>query len=284
MARANRLTNPNRIIDAASGTSKRDLYAYYETVMERMFPHLENRPVSIVRCPEGIAGECFFQRHVLHDAIPGLKKITVEGQAYLCTAKPEGVLELVQFGAVEFHPWRCSLPKLSKADRIVFDLDPAPDVTFDRVVDAAFLLREKLQALGLAPFAKTTGGKGVHLVCPIKPEFGWSVVKPFSKTVAASLAAENPDRFTTAIAKSKRTGKIFIDYLRNDHHATAIAPYSVRAKPGLPMACPVRWSALRSVHHADQYNIKSIAARLRAADPWNGFFSSAVSLKPLLKS
>ncbi len=284
MARADRLTHPNRIIDAATNTTKSGLYAYYEAVMERMFPHLKNRPVSIVRCPEGIAGECFFQRHVLRHAIPGLRKITIEGQAYLCIAKPEGVLGLVQFGAVEFHPWGCSLPNLVKADRIVFDLDPAPDVAFDQVAEAALLLRERLRAFGLAAFAKTTGGKGVHIVCPIKPEFGWNVVKSFSKTAAAALAADHPDRFTTAITKSKRTGKIFIDYLRNDHHATAIAPYSLRAKPGLPMACPVRWSALRNVHHADQFTIKSVAARLRAADPWNGFFSSAVSLKALLKS
>ena len=237
------LSNPDRVLYPELGITKRALAEYYADIAEWITPHLAKRPLTLVRCPEGRGKGCFFQKH-LGDAIPDvLRSIPImekEGRVYYCVADNlDGVIALVQMGALEIHVWGSREDNLEQPDMMVFDLDPAPEVEWPGVITAALLMRERLSELGLASFVKTTGGKGLHIVAPLTPEADWDTVKAFSRAVAESVVRETPTEYIATMSKEKRKGKIFIDYLRNGRGATSIAAYSTRSRKGAPISTPV---------------------------------------------
>ncbi|MBW3560073.1 MAG: DNA ligase D, partial [Proteobacteria bacterium] len=226
--------------------TKADLARYLEVMGERMLPHYRGRPVSVIRTPDGIAGERFFQRHAMAGQSPlvGLMDVK-ERKPYIAADTVEAFLALGQVGATEFHPWNCEPFEVERPGRFVFDLDPDEGLDFDDVIDAARELRDRLTELGLVPFCKTTGGKGLHIVTPLAPEqhpIDWPTAKAFTRAVCAQLAADHPDRFTLNMSKKVRTGRIFLDYLRNDRMSTAVGPYSPRARDGATVSMPISWS------------------------------------------
>lgn len=191
----------------------------------------------------------------------------------------EGLVALVQFGVIEIHPWGSRQPRLEKPDLVVFDLDPGEGVSFDRLKEAAGHVRARLKQLGLVPFLKATGGKGLHVVAPVEPDTGWESVKAFCAEFAEEIAREEPDAYIATASKAKREGRVFIDYLRNGRGATAICPYSTRARPGAPVAVPLRWSELPKLAAPDAITIETMVARLRRKDPWEGWEDARRSLR-----
>lgn len=283
------ITHPSRILFPGVAWTKLDLAHYYESVAAWILPHLKGRPLTLVRCPQGGGAHCFFQKHVnetIPDEIGRIEVPEDEGKAiYMLAESLPALIGLVQMGVLELHTWGSHQGKLDMADRIIFDLDPAPDLPWARVVEAAQIIRALLQEIGLRSFVKTTGGKGLHIALPIKPERPWATVKAFSKAIAEHLAATFPDRFTSKITKAKRNDKIFIDYLRNGSGATAVAAFSTRARPNAPVSTPLAWEELEQDVRADSFNLGNIAARLSAlkADPWQDYFTlkQALSAKML---
>ena len=268
------LTHPDRVVYPDRGTTKGDVANYYVSVMAWLLPEIINRPLSIIRCTQGTDKACFFQRHHtaglrLVDAVP-IVEDSGETANYLVVRNAESLMELVQFNAIEFHPWGSTAERPGRADRIVFDLDPGPGVPWPAMVAAASQIRELLQGVSLESFVRTSGGKGLHVVVPLNPGCDWSMVKPFARALATSLAAQQPSRYVAVATKSLRKGRIFIDYLRNDHSATSIASYSLRARVGAPVAAPLSWDELVKLKRADAFDIESMPARLARlrADPW----------------
>lgn len=270
------ITHPDRVVYPDDGITKQDVADYYASVMAWFLPGVEGRPTSVIRCPEGTAQACFFQKHM----IPGLKhvgsaKLKEESGAqatYIYPRDASSVIELVQFGVLEFHPWGSTIQQPDKADRVVFDLDPGADVAWDRVVAAARLVHRLLSQLGLESFLRTTGGKGLHVVVPLHPGCPWPQVKGFAQAFADTLAQAHPLEFIATASKARRNGLIYVDYLRNSRGATSVASYSLRARPGAPVAIPLRWSelgTLKSGHDFDIHSAPKRLARLRA-DPWVG--------------
>ncbi|UJR78776.1 non-homologous end-joining DNA ligase [Sandaracinus amylolyticus] len=264
------ISNGGRVVDPASGATKIEVARYYAEVAPLLLAHATDRPLAIVRCPEGAQGQCFYQKH----ALPGMSaNIHVAqapwGEEVLSVRTPSGVVELAQFGAIELHGWGARVDAIEKPDWIVMDLDPAEDVGFAKVVEGALTLRERLSSIGLESFVKTTGGKGLHVVLPLVRRHGWDVVKDFSHALALDISHRAPDRYLAEMSKSKRKGRIFVDYLRNGRGNTAILPYSARARDGLPVAMPLAWSEIEKVT-PDQFDVRSapkwIAKRRR--DPW----------------
>jgi bifunctional non-homologous end joining protein LigD len=279
------ISHPGRPIWAEEKLSKLDLARYCESVAEWLLPQLLDRPLALLRCPDGSAAECFFQKHMAQERPAGVESFewahsSARDQTYLYVRNLQGVIGLIQRGVIEFHTWGSSLPRADRPDRITMDLDPAPDVAWPRVVEAAQLTRALLQELGLASFLKTTGGKGLHLVVPLKRRHGWDEVKDFAHGVAAHLARLAPDRFTANMAKSKRTGRIFIDYLRNGEGATAVAAYSPRARPGAPVSTPIAWEELTPGLRPADFNLNTIPQRLASLqrDPWADYGKVQYSL------
>jgi bifunctional non-homologous end joining protein LigD len=281
-----KLTHPDRLIWPESGSdggiTKTDLARYVERVGPWLLPHLSKRPLSLLRCPEGSAAECFFQKHLGRTRPVGVHSFQWEESStgkrdYVYVDSVEAVIALVQRGIVEFHTWGASLPEPDCPDRLTIDLDPAPDLPWQRVVEGAQLARTLLEELGLVCFLKTTGGKGLHLVVPLLKHHTWSEAKEFSKAVATHLAKVLPDRFTANMAKSRRVGRTFVDYLRNDEGATAVAAYSPRARPGAPVSLPLRWDELTTDMNPAQWNLKTVPARLETmeGDPWQGYGEAA---------
>jgi bifunctional non-homologous end joining protein LigD len=269
-----RLTHPDRVVYADQGLTKGDLAAYYALVAERMLPHVADRPLSIVRCPAGQSGDCFFQKHPPVGMSDAVKRIQIREKSgldtYLTIDDVDGLITLIQFGALEIHTWGSRVEHLERPDRLVFDLDPAPDVAWKRVVEGALLVRGLLQQLKLKSFVKTTGGKGLHVVVPIEPEAEWDDAKRFCRNLAETIAAARPDEFLANMSKAKRQGKIFVDYLRNERGATAVAPYSARARIGAPVALPVSWKELTSLKAGNLFQVRNMAERLKSVrrDPW----------------
>ncbi|MDD5248229.1 MAG: DNA ligase D [Rhodocyclaceae bacterium] len=277
-----RISHPERLVWPDGGITKSDLAHYYESVGPWLLPHLRRRPLSLLRCPDGSAAECFFQKHLDRQRPVGVlefawDKISGGKRDYMYVDSIAAVVGLVQYGAVEFHTWGARLPDPARPDRITLDLDPAPDVPWPRIVEGAQLARTALAALGLACFVKTTGGKGLHLVAPLERRHGWDEVKAFAKAIAEHLARVLPDRFTANMAKSKRAGRIFIDYLRNEEGATAVAAYSTRARPGAPVSTPLRWEELTPALNPADWTLLTIPARVDAMreDPWLGYDEQA---------
>ena len=273
------LSNPNRVFYPEIGVTKRALAEYYTEIADWIMPHLAGRPLTLVRCPEGWEKECFFQKHLGDVASEALRSIAImekDGLQYYSVAENiDGVIELVQIGALEIHVWGSREDKLEQPDMMIFDLDPAPEAAWASMVKAARLMRERLSDLGLAGFVKTTGGKGLHIAAPLTPKAGWETVKSFSRAVAESIVREAPGEYIATMSKEKRKGKIFIDYLRNARGATSIAAYSTRRKQGAPISTPVAWDELTVDLKPDSYNIHNIRSRLAdlKADPWAGYFS-----------
>ena len=285
------LTNPDKVLYPEAGITKSDIAEYYRAIGDRMLPHLEGRPLTLVRCPNGYAAKCFYQKHVKDGTPEILTRVKVpEGDGtgiYMSADSVEAIVALLQMGVLEIHPWGSRVPKLGCPDRIVFDFDPDEGLGWKEVVDAAKTMRDALEQLGLASFLKTTGGKGLHVVVPIAPKLPWPTVKAFTKAVAESFAATWPDRFTAKLAKASRGNRIFIDYLRNAEGATAIAPYSVRAKKNAPVSMPIDWRELRTDVRFDHFNLRNAPARLtkQKVDPWKDFLATRQSLtKAMLKS
>jgi bifunctional non-homologous end joining protein LigD len=271
------ITHPDRVIFADLGVTKQDVADYYEAVMDAFLPGVAGRPVSVLRCPEGIAGDCFFQKHMMqglhHVRGAKLKEQRGASAIYLCPDDADAVMELVQFGVIEFHPWGALASDPDHADVMVFDLDPAPDVAWSRVVAAARLVRKLLGQVGLESFLRVTGGKGLHVVVPLRPAAPWASVKGFAHAFADALARAWPDEFIAVASKGRRGGLIFVDYLRNARGSTSIASYSLRARKGAPVAVPVRWEELGKLSGGAAFDIRTAVQRLRRQrkDPWEGF-------------
>lgn len=272
------ISHAARILFPGAGWTKLDLARYYESIADRMLPHLCNRPLSLVRCPKGGDEECFFQKHVNETISSDIERIEVpeeHGNAtYMMANSLSAIISLVQIGVLEFHTWGASQSHLDKPDRMIFDLDPAPELPWMQVVEAAQLIRALLDDIGLKSFVKTTGGKGLHVAVPLKPERSWNEVKLFSRAIAKHLEKTIPDRFTSSLSKSKRVDKLFVDYLRNTEGATAVAAYSTRARPNAPISTPIRWDELGADMHSNRFNLGNIQRRLGQLkeDPWSEYF------------
>ncbi len=286
------ISSPDKVLwpgsDGRPPITKADLARYYEAAAERLLAHVADRPVSIIRAPDGIEGETFFQRHAMAGSNPRLKLIDVKARTpYVAVVDVGGLAAVAQSGGLELHPWGCKPGDPETPDQVTFDLDPDEGLDFDDVIAAALVVRAKLEALGLKPFVKTTGGKGLHLVVPIRADgrsrVTWDQNKAFAKAVSEAIKAEAPDRFTTTLAKKARGGKIFIDYLRNGRMATAVAPWSPRARPGAGIAFPLSWEQVAPGLNPADYNLWVWPELLQRPDAWSGFRDSAVSLRPALR-
>ena len=280
-----RLTHPDRVLFEHPKITKGALAAFYGDIADAILPGLIGRPLMLLRCPDGARGACFFQKHLSRgfpQAVHEVKDIK-DRQRWICIDGLDGLLGLVQMDAIEYHTWGATALDLDHADRIVFDLDPAPNVSWKDVKRAALELRERLERVELASFVRTSGGKGLHVVVPLRPSVDWTSARSFARALAQTLASEQPQRYIAAATKARRSGRVYIDHLRNGRGATAIASYSLRNRPGAPMAVPLRWKELSRVSGPQQFNYAGIRRRLArlSADPWEGFRALRQSLPKL---
>jgi bifunctional non-homologous end joining protein LigD len=272
-----RLTNPDRVLYPNDGITKRELAEFYATIADHVLPHVVDRPLTLVRCPEGHEKECFYQKHTSQGMPDVIRNVPIEEdgklEQYMAIDDLEGLLALVQFGALELHVSGARTGDLDRPDRLVFDLDPDPALAWVRVEEAAISVRERLAELGLESWVKTTGGKGLHVVCPIAPTLDFDVAKAFCKAIADDMVAREPRRYVATVSKARRAGKIFIDYLRNSSGATAVAAFSTRARSGAPVSTPIAWDELASGIRSEHFTIRNLPQRLSAlrGDPWHGF-------------
>ncbi|MBJ2251485.1 DNA ligase D [Pseudomonas sp. MF6784] len=272
-----RITHPERIIDPTSGTQKAQLARFYEDISEWLLPHLRHRPVALLRAPEGVDGEQFFQKHSERLAIPLITQLDQAldpGHARLMEIHNlAALIGAVQMGAIELHTWGATVDKIDTPDLFVLDLDPDPALPWKSMLEAAQLVLSVLDELGLTAYIKTSGGKGLHLIVPLARRDGWDTVKAFAKAIALFMTQQLPERFTATSGPKNRIGKIFIDYLRNGRGASTVAAYSVRARPGLPVSVPISRDELDSLRSAQQWNVTNLQARLNSlkADPWAGY-------------
>lgn len=267
------LTHPDRVLWPGEGLTKRDLAEYWQAMAGLALPHIAGRALALVRCPDGIDGEQFFQKK----ASPGFPKqiadLKLKKERVLAVEDEEGLRALAQMSAIEIHPWGSTLDDIEHPDRLIFDFDPDTGIGFDRVVEAALMLRQALDRAKLKSFPKTTGGKGLHVVVPIRPSLGWDEAKEFCHDVARWMVAQDPQRFTAEMSKAKRRGRIFVDYLRNGRGSTAVAPFSPRARPGATIAMPLSWKDVKPGLDPKRYTLSQgskLKAKAKAA--WRGFF------------
>ena len=272
-----RLSHPGRVYFPDIGVTKSELARYYETMRERALPLLARRPLSLLRCPNGCDEKCFYQKHVGDELSERVGRVVVaRGEApYTFVKDLASLIELIQIAVIEFHVWGARVDAIDKPDLLVFDLDPDPAVKWRRVAESALRLRRFLEQLELVPFLRTTGGKGLHLVVPIMRRASWDEVKSFTRNVALRLVQAEPEQYTARFSKARRHGKILIDHLRNQRDATAVASYSVRARPGAPVAMPLAWDELDpGAREAPAWNLRDAPARLASPDPWQDFEAS----------
>ncbi len=269
-----RLTHPAKVLDAESGMTKQMLADYYWAVAKWMLPHIADRPVSLVRCPEGSGSPCFFQKHVNHMLPKGIGSVDIADkngkvEPYITLNTAEALAGLAQMGVLEVHPWGSRNESLEQPDRLIFDLDPDEALEWKVLAGAASDVRAKLKKMGLESFVKTTGGKGLHVVVLIEPEMEWPAIKDFARGVVVDMEKANPALYLTKMTKSARVGKIYLDYLRNERGATSVAAYSPRARAGAPVSMPLSWSELklaeRPVFRVAEFS--EWKARLKK-DPW----------------
>lgn len=278
-----RLTHPDKLLFPGAGHTKADLARYFMAVAPAMAPHALLRPVSIVRCPEGRGRACFFQKHATVGMPKEIQTTPVEEsdgerKDYLMLRTHEGLIALAQIGAVELHLWGARADKLERPDRLVFDLDPSEELPFSAAREAAYAVRDLLAHAGVSTFVMLTGGKGVHLVAPLARRNDWAQVSRFAAGVAAKCEALAPDRFIATMSKAKRVGRIFVDHLRNRRGATAICPYSPRARTGAPVAVPIAWTELDDARGADAVDFAAAIRRAQGPDPWRGYSDAPQSL------
>ncbi|HXU44503.1 MAG TPA: DNA ligase D, partial [Thermoanaerobaculia bacterium] len=271
------LSHPERVLYAEQGVTKLDLALYYQAVERFILPHLAGRPLTLVRCPQGRQKGCFYQKHLGEGMPAAVRSVAIrEGdggeEPYPYVEDLAGLVSLVQIGVLELHGWGASAGDLERPDRLVFDLDPDPAVPWPRVVQAAQLVRKGLAEIGLACFVQTTGGKGLHVVAPLSRRRSWPEIKEFARAFAEGIVRGAPDLYVSKASKAARAGKIFIDWLRNARGATAILPYSTRARPGATVATPLAWAELPGVH-PDELTVETVPARLAKLrkDPWGDF-------------
>jgi len=275
-----RFTSPDRVIYPGQGVTKGDLAAYYAAVAEAMLPYVENRPLSLLRCPQGRAKYCFFQKHDTGGFPDVMKSILIEekdGQQedYFYIDSLAGLLGGTQMNVLEWHLWGSRNKDIEKPERIIFDIDPDEGLGFEHVRDAARDIAKLLEKFDLQTYPLVSGGKGVHVIAPLEPTLEWPDIKVFCKGIAKRLEEREPDRFVANMSKAKRKGRMFVDYLRNERGSTAIAPWSSRSRPGAPAAVPVTWDELHDITAANQFNLAAAADRAKRPDPWKGYFSTS---------
>jgi bifunctional non-homologous end joining protein LigD len=275
-----RLTHPERIVFPGTGYTKQAVADYYRGVADWLLPELVRRPLSLVRCPDGAGGTCFFQKHHAATLGAGVRSVPLKEKGgasdhYLYVEDIEGVLELVQMNVLEFHPWGARVDKPDQPDRLVFDLDPAPDIDWKALVAAARDVRARLADAGLESFVRLSGGKGVHVVVPILRGPDWEEAKRFCEGFAVAMSAQKPLTYVATASKAKRTGRIFIDWLRNARGATSVASWSLRAREGAPVVMPLRWEELGRSKGSGAFDLDAALKRARSlrSDPWEGFAS-----------
>jgi len=280
-----KLTNLDKVLYPEQGTTKGELIAYLAVVADWMLPHVANRPLTIVRCPEGRGKPCFYQKKVMAGSPGSIKPVEIteeDGDVvdYMQIKDMPGLVGLAQLGTLEIHTWGARADNPEKPDLAVFDLDPDVGLDWEKVALGAFDLRRRLNDLGLTSFLKTTGGKGLHVVVPVERRLGWDEFKQFTQHLVEQLEHDEPDRFTTNMAKKARKGKIFLDYLRNGRNATFIAPYSPRARPGAPVAVPIAWDELAHGVEPATFTIQTVPRRLAnlSVDPWKDLVTTKQSI------
>lgn len=283
-----KLTHPERIVDSSTGIRKIDLVRYYAVVGELMLPHLKGRPVSLVRAPEGVGGEKFFQKHMEKPRMTGVRLLSPEldpgHEPLMEVASARGLLSAAQMNVVELHTWNAVKTRIARPNRMVFDLDPGKGVEWPAMQEAVRLLQVFLEELELVPFAKTSGGKGLHVVVPLQRRYDWELVKGFSQAVVSHLAHTFPKRFSAKSGPRNRVGKIFIDYLRNGFGATTVAAWSLRARAGMGVSVPIAWSEIDTLQSSTQWHIRNIHERLEQGNaPWRDYDASARTLTAAMK-
>jgi bifunctional non-homologous end joining protein LigD len=283
------ITHANRVVYPGESITKGDVTAYYRRVMTWFLPNIVNRPLSVVRCPEGVEKTCFFQKHPInglhHVGTIELKEEKGSLATYMYAKNADSVLELVQFGAIEFHVWGTTIDSLETTDCVVLDLDPSPHISWQRIVKAARRLKNQLEMLGLTSFVRTSGGNGLHVVLPVNPSCSWELAKYFSHAIATHMTAKQPKEFVDTANKAKRIDKIYVDYLRNARGATSIANYSLRARAIAPVATPLRWEELSKIEGSGVFTIHTLSKRLSRLrkDPWENIGSVKQSLSTAVK-
>jgi bifunctional non-homologous end joining protein LigD len=283
---AGRLTHPERVLWPEAAVTKGELADWLRAAAPRMLPHVAGRALTLVRAPQGLAGPRFVQRHPARVFGPAVQAAPVAGQEkpYLTIRDEAGLLALAQAGVLEIHPTGSTLEDFDRPDRLVLDLDPAEGLGFDAVVAAALDLRARVEALGLAAFCRTTGGKGLHVVVPLTPRAGWAEAKAVARTLCEQAAADSPGRYTTSPVREARKGLIFLDYLRNDRLASAIAALSPRARPAAPVAVPLAWAEVTPALDPAGFTLAAGAReRLAAPDPWAEMATAAKPLTAMLR-